>query len=110
MDTSFSLNLSGNIDLSERVEPSGTAAAILELVKTDEENISLRFGFTEDENERDDLGFFIDIGLHHISNAESKRVFHCSISLHPTPTDLRRLRNFLDYLVNQGITSEPFTL
>jgi hypothetical protein len=105
MDIDLSMRMVGKFDLSERIEAGDSDAETFKsesILPEYKDDIELRIGFTDDENSRDDIGFYIDVSKYHMVNAETKRVFHCAVSLQPKHEELRRLHDFLGFLLATG--------
>jgi hypothetical protein len=51
----------------------------------------------------DEDGVFVTISGYHIEAPDSKRVFHSSIGVVLTLTDIKRLHSFLGFLIDSGL-------
>jgi hypothetical protein len=68
------------------------------LVETDH-NVRLTFGTNDDPEQDEHFGLLISVDASHIENPETKRAFHCHIDIEPTLDEIKKLRDFLSFLI-----------
>ena len=96
-NTELGFKLDGTFDVSERVGDESPFET-LSLVESPDV-LSVEFGYSEDGDVTEEVGFFIGLSCHHVKNEETGRVFHANLRVHPDREQVKRIRNFCDYLL-----------
>jgi hypothetical protein len=96
--TELGFQLEGNFKVSERLgRPSDHET--LKLVESSDQVLVVEFGYSEDEDFTEESGFYIGLNCHHVENEETGRVFHAHLRVYPDRTQVKRIRDYCDYLL-----------
>jgi hypothetical protein len=61
--------------------------------------LELDIGYSKDRDFTEELGFYIGLNRHHVKNEETGRVFHAALKVYPDRTQVKRIRDYCDYLL-----------
>jgi hypothetical protein len=94
---------SGTLDLRERLPPREGSEYFDtgQLLSVESEDIDMEIGYCTDPNTREPIGYYIELRAPNQRDPETDRVFHATLTVHPTRGDIVRLRDFLDFLLRQ---------
>jgi hypothetical protein len=96
--TSFRINASGTVRMSERADDRPPLHTV-DLLDDDPAQIQLGVDIREDE----DGGVYLDLVAHHMKNEDSGRVFHCSMTVVLSRADIKRMQDYFGFLLASGL-------
>jgi hypothetical protein len=96
---SFGTAHRGSINLSERKDKKQRDGSFsVDLVRAQTE-IEFGAGFTDDPDERGEVGFYIHCYQYHMTNEDTGRTFHCDLDIQLSREELREIHWFLGCLL-----------
>jgi hypothetical protein len=100
--TELSIGTTADVKVSEQNGGSEVGYGLEELLTAEIEGLEFKVGFTNDESDRDRLGYYIDISRYHMKNDESGRTFHVDVCLSLTKPQIEKLRDYLSFALTMS--------
>ena len=103
-NTELGFKMYGTFGVRERVGKESPFET-LDLVESPDV-LTVEFGYSEDDDITEEPGFYIVLGGHHVQNEKTGRVFHGNLRVHPDREQVRRIRDYCDYLLTLPVKDE----